>query len=86
MSVCVLCITGFIDTMHIKSPPSKKNCVVRTDNILGKDNIKLNYIIEEGKMIKILQFPLPYHSPNKALNMHILLNIIGIIAVMKHAE
>ena len=72
MSVCVLCNTGFIDTMHIKSPPSKKkNCVVRTDNILEKDNLKLNYIIEEGKMIKILQFPLPYPNPNKALNMHI---------------
>lgn len=61
ISVWVLCITGFIDTMQIKSPPPK-NGVFRTDNILGKDNIKLNYVIE-GKVIKILQFHLPYRSP-----------------------
>jgi hypothetical protein len=77
---------GFYWYDAYKIPSIKKKIIVTTDNILGKDNIKLNYIVEEGKMIKILQFPLPYRSPNKALNMHILPNIIGIIAVMKYAE
>jgi len=67
-------------------PPPQKNYVVRTDNVLGKDNIKLDCIIQKARWSKFCNFHYLTLAQSKALKLHILPNIIGIIAVMKHAE